>query len=179
LGYFLAEAYFSYGHVINKLKFINIISMLSLIEIIIIVTFSKALTNDISVSSDRHTALLAFIFVAAATFSPLSKKLFSYSISRFLGRISFPIYLIHMPVISSLSSYLLLYLSSLGYEHQTVANIIVAATIIFSICFAWTILFVESLSVNLSKRLAKKLDCSLKVLAQQVAQIKLGSKSND
>jgi peptidoglycan/LPS O-acetylase OafA/YrhL len=158
LGYFLAEAYFSYGHIIKKLKFINSISTLLFIVPVIISTFYRP-------ESDRYTALLAFILVLSVTFSPVLKNFFSNSISRFLGKISFPLYLIHMIVISSWSSYLFLHLPLYGYEHQVVANIIVATTLILSIFLAWIMSPMEEFSLKASKYLSKKiLDMSFSTL---------------
>ncbi len=149
-GYFLAEIYFSYGHIIKKLKFINIISILLFIVPIVISTFYRP-------EDDKYTALLAFILVSSVTFSPLLKNFFSNSLSRFLGRISFPLYLIHMIVVSSWSSYLFLNLPHYGYEHQVVSNIILATTLILSIFLAWIMCPMEDFSVKASKYLAKKI----------------------
>jgi peptidoglycan/LPS O-acetylase OafA/YrhL len=158
LGYFLAEAYFNYGYIINRLKFIKSISTLLFIIPVIISTFYRP-------ENDKYTALLAFIMVVSITFSPLLKSFFSNCLSRFLGRISFPLYLIHMIVISSWSSYLFLYLPDYGYEHQDVANIIVVTTLILSILLAWIICPIENFSVKSAKYLSKKiLDISFSTL---------------
>jgi peptidoglycan/LPS O-acetylase OafA/YrhL len=149
-GYFLAEAYFSYGYIIKKLKFINSISLLLFIIPVIISTFYRP-------ENDRYTALLAFILVLSVTFSTILKSFFSNSISRFLGKISFPLYLIHMIVISSWSSYLLFCLPLYGYEHQVVANFILATTMILSIFLAWIMSPIEEFSIKASKYLSKKI----------------------
>ncbi|MDD1608682.1 MAG: acyltransferase [Methylococcaceae bacterium] len=149
-GYFLAEVYFSYGHIIKKLKFINIISTLLFIVPIIISTFYRP-------KDDKYIVLLAFIVVLSITFSPLLKDFFSNALSKFLGRISFPLYLIHMIVISSWSSYLFLHLPLYGYEHQVIANITLATTIVLSIFLAWVFCPMEAFSVKASKYLAKKI----------------------
>lgn len=82
---------------------------------------------------DRYTALLALLLVSAIAFSPILQSLFSGLVSKFLGRISFPLYLIHMIVICSWSSYIFLYLTAYGYGHQTIANFILVTTVILSI----------------------------------------------
>jgi peptidoglycan/LPS O-acetylase OafA/YrhL len=150
LGYLLAEAYFSYGYIIKKLKFINSISTLLFIVPVIISTFYRP-------ENDKYTALLAFILVLSVTFSPLLKSFFSNSLSRFLGKISFPLYLIHMIVVSSWSSYLFLHLPLYGYEHQVVANIILATTMLLSIFLAWIMCPMEEFSIKASKYLSKKI----------------------
>jgi peptidoglycan/LPS O-acetylase OafA/YrhL len=150
LGYFLAEAYFRYGYIINRLKFVNSLSTLLFIIPVIITTFYRP-------ENDKYTALLAFIIVLSVTFSPILKNFFSNSISKFLGRISFPLYLVHMIVLSSLSSYLFLHLPDYGYEHQVVVNIVLATTIILSILLAWIICPIEDFSVKAAKYLSKKI----------------------
>ncbi len=149
-GYFLAEAYLSYSHIVKKLKFSTLISTLLFLVSIILSTFYKS-------ENDRYTALLAFTLVLSITFSPILQNFFSNSVSKFLGRISFPLYLMHMLVICSWSSYLFLHLPHYGYEHQTVANIILVTTMILSIFLAWMISPIEGFSVKASKYLAKKI----------------------
>jgi peptidoglycan/LPS O-acetylase OafA/YrhL len=149
-GYFLAEAYFSYEYIINKLKFINIISTLLFIVPIIISTFYRP-------ENDRYTALLAFIVVLSVTFSSLLKGFFSNSVSKFLGQISFPLYLVHMIVICSWSSYLFLHLPLYGYNHQNTVNIILVTTMILSILLAWIIYPMEDFSLKASKYLGKNI----------------------
>lgn len=149
LGYFLAEGYLSYGDVIKKVKFINIIATLLFIVPIIISTFYRP-------DNDRYTALLAFLVVLSVTFSSVLKSFFSNSLSKFLGKISFPIYLMHMIVISSWSSYLFLRLPLYGYNHQTMINIILATTMTLSILLAWIISPMEDFSLKASKSLGKK-----------------------
>lgn len=149
-GYLLAEVYLNYGHIVKKIKFSNIISTLLFIVPIILSTFYKS-------DNSRYNALLAFIIVLSVTFSPILQKFFSNPVSKFLGRISFPLYLIHMLVICSWSSYLFIHLPHYGYEHQTVANIILVTTMILSIFLAWIISPMEEFSVKASKYLAKKI----------------------
>lgn len=49
--------------------------------------------------------------------------LMSCRLSRFLGRVSFPLYVIHVPVLFSFSAYLFVYLSGNDYQHRFITLI--------------------------------------------------------
>jgi len=52
-------------------------------------------------------SFIAFLLVFALISVPCLQKLCSLGVSRFLGAISFPLYIVHIPIICSLTSYLL------------------------------------------------------------------------
>ena len=148
LGYFLGEIHFLYRDI--KANLLRMIATFLFIAPIVISTFFRP-------DEDIYTALLAFTLVLSVTFSPIIQKLFEHPISKFLGKISFPLYLVHIIIICSLSSYLFLNLPPFGFEHQQMANIILLTTISVSILFAWAISPIESLSLKLSKYLSSKI----------------------
>jgi len=150
LGYFLAEAYFSYGQRIKALKATHFISLFLFFIPITVSTYFK-------IHDDRITALLAFVLVFSVTFSSLLQSFFSNSVSKFLGKISFPLYLVHMLVVCSWSSYLFLTLPQYGYPHQVIANSIVFSSVVLSLFLAWLISPVENFSVKYSKQWSVKI----------------------
>lgn len=150
LGYFLAEVYFIYVHD-KKIKYLNLLSIFLFIASILLSTFYKGM------ESDQYVTLLAFMLVSSVTFSPLLQNLFTCRLSRFLGRISFPLYLMHMIVICSWSSYLIIHLPLYAFDQQMVANIVLVTTIILCILSAWIISPIEVFSPKFSKYLSKKL----------------------
>lgn len=58
--------------------------------------------------------LMSAVFVAASYMSPVLKRFFSNRLSRYLGEVSFPLYLIHFSVLISLLSYGVAYESRRG-----------------------------------------------------------------
>jgi peptidoglycan/LPS O-acetylase OafA/YrhL len=82
--------------------------------------------------------LSAFLFVAATAASPGLQRWLSGRWVGFLGRISFGLYLVHMPLLCSLGSGL--YLAAcrgLGWPHATGALIATLATLLMSLVTAW------------------------------------------
>lgn len=61
-------------------------------------------------------------------FQSLNGQLF-----KILGKLSFPLYLVHILVICSISSYLYLKMISMGYEIQLILLIVFAATVVISV----------------------------------------------
>ncbi|GHT82384.1 acyltransferase [Spirochaetia bacterium] len=52
--------------------------------------------------------LTAFLIVIGLTFINIFQTFFSYKISRFLGKISFPLYIVHTPITCSFTAYLMI-----------------------------------------------------------------------
>jgi peptidoglycan/LPS O-acetylase OafA/YrhL len=100
--------------------------------------------------NDTSDALQAIGVVMAALFWPLMKRFLSTSLSVWLGRVSFPLYLIHMPVIAAAGSmYLTLHHNALSAPVAVHATVILA----FIACILSSVLLlpVEQLSVRLSR----------------------------
>jgi hypothetical protein len=62
----------------------------------------------------RSTRCLPAASCSRLVFAPFYRQLFSSATSRFLGKISFPLYLVQIPLICSYSSFLFLRLSAHG-----------------------------------------------------------------
>lgn len=150
IGYVLAELYVAYGKRLESSVWINGLATLLFVVPIVFSTFFRT-------GHHFYLALLATLLVVSVSFSCVLKRFFSNKVSRFLGRISFPLYLIHLPLICSFSAYLFLTLPTHGFSHQATANIIIAATIPLGLLLAWLIYPIETFSVNASKYISKQL----------------------
>ncbi|CAN5159153.1 acyltransferase [soil metagenome] len=99
---------------------------------------------------DGSYALLAIGGVMAVLFWPAAKRFFSNGLSRWLGRVSFPLYLIHVPVIGALGG---LYVALL--DHKIAADLATHITVVVALasCLisARLLLPMEALSIQWSR----------------------------
>lgn len=102
-------------------------------------------------------AFLATCLVACVAYSSPLKYCFSARISVFLGKISFPLYLVHIFVICSWSSILYSWLPSTGMAVNTQLIFNILSTAALSGIAAVLLLPVERFSVKTSKRIASVL----------------------
>lgn len=102
--------------------------------------------------------LAAIPVVAGATLSPSLRHWLSQPTCRFLGRISFPLYLFHLPIVLSFGSWLMLsLLPQLGLTMA--AWVTFAATGTAALLVAWLMtLLVEQPTLRLSTRLGALID---------------------
>lgn len=115
-----------------------------------IIAAAMILELDVGRQEDTNGALMAIGIVMAVLFWPLAKRFFSNALSRWLGRISFPLYLIHVPLIGAFGTiYMVLYDGGMSAYWATQATLLLA----FSTCllFGWLLLPVENLSIRASR----------------------------
>jgi peptidoglycan/LPS O-acetylase OafA/YrhL len=105
--------------------------------------------------SSATCAVLAGLFVLVPIINLNMRQFFQSPTSRFLGRISFPLYLTHGMVICSLSSWLTVILNQSGYSVNVIAWIVIPITIIISIGIAVIFEPVESIAISWSHRISK------------------------
>jgi peptidoglycan/LPS O-acetylase OafA/YrhL len=148
MGYLFAELYVAYSQRLEKSPWVSWVATALFAVPVICSTFYRT-------GHHFYIALLASLLVLSVTFSSVLKRFFSNKVSRFLGRISFPLYLIHLPLICSFSSYLFLYLPTQGYSNQATANIIVATSVPLGLLIAWIFYPIETFSVKASKRISE------------------------
>ena len=148
VGYLLAELYVAYSRRLEDIPWVSWLATVLFAVPVVCSTFYRT-------GHHFYIALLASLLVLSVTFSKLLKHFFSNKVSRFLGKISFPLYLIHLPLICSFSSYLFLYLPTQGYGNQATANIIVATTVPLGLLIAWIFYPIETFSVKASKRISE------------------------
>lgn len=99
----------------------------------------------------RHLSYFAASIVFATVLSKKISDLFENKISRFLGSISFPLYLTHVIVICSLSSFVYIYLIKNSFSLMLASNITFVITIFSCILFAFCFRPVERLSIKLAR----------------------------
>ena len=103
--------------------------------------------------NDFRTSIFASGIVLSISLSPTLKTFFQNKYSIFLGKISFPLYLIQIPIICSWSSYLYLKLPALGFSITTSNLINFISTIILAMVSAFILLPIEKISVRHSKKI--------------------------
>lgn len=101
--------------------------------------------------------LMAMSIVLAVALSSRLKALLSSGWSLFLGKISFPLYLIQIVVICSWSSFLLIALPGLGLGKAMTAGMILVTTAMICLVISRYLLAVETMSMRFSKAIALKL----------------------
>jgi len=158
-GYFLAKVDHRWRGPISNWKYCHLVFGLSLI---LPIGLSTAYSFD---ERDHCIALLALMIVAAALFFKPFRGFLDSPISRFMGRISFPLYLVQIPIICSLSSYLLLALPRYGYSLLATSYIDAVVTVLFTLCCAYAFTPVEIFSIHASKRIAQRLLVSVPPLS--------------
>jgi peptidoglycan/LPS O-acetylase OafA/YrhL len=147
---------FVLGYVLSELNDLNRAMSRGTFDVAIATCFFGAAIAESFVSgNDTYSSVLAFIVVFSAMRSRILRCFFSNSISAFLGRISFPLYLMQIVVICSWSSYLVL--KSSGLSNATAAFTVIWTTEILCLVSGWFLLPIERLSVTASKFLARSL----------------------
>ncbi len=152
-------ACFAFGFLIYELNSRVFIKRNYLTELASIGCFSAIplISTFYRPDNDKITCLMAVVVILSVSQSDLLRAFFSNPVSRFLGKISFPLYLIQLIVICSISSYLFITLPQHGISGLTASNIIVVITLIISLLLACALLPVEKFSIEFSKRAAKNI----------------------
>ncbi|AJY06599.1 acyltransferase [Burkholderia sp. SIMBA_043] len=102
----------------------------------------------------RFLSVLEGLLVLAISLYASARRFFGVRLSRFLGSISFPLYLTHMFVILSFTSWSIVELNSRGVDKRVAAICIILTTIPLSILGAVAFLPVEAASVRVARRFA-------------------------
>jgi peptidoglycan/LPS O-acetylase OafA/YrhL len=140
IGYYLAELYESRA---RAWKAVQWLATAAFFLPIYISTYHRPQEN-------LKTMVLALLIVFGGVFSPPLNWLFSTGVSRFMGKISFPLYLIHVPVICSFSSLLYIKITPLNLGLVPRANIVLVSTVVVSLLAAAALLPMERFSVRCS-----------------------------
>ncbi len=107
-----------------------------------------------TITSPPAMSMVAACFVVAVVISRRLASVFETAISRFLGRISFPIYLIHLVFICSASSWVYLGTANLGLDAITCAVTTQLFTFAGALAAATVFEPIERLSVIVSRAFA-------------------------
>ena len=106
------------------------------------------------ISDPAAVSLIAACFVVAVVASRRLAALFETPVSAFLGRISFPIYLIHLELICSASSWLYLAIAGMGFGADFCAALTQIFTLVGSLVGAVLFAPIERFSVRASRGFA-------------------------
>jgi peptidoglycan/LPS O-acetylase OafA/YrhL len=101
-------------------------------------------------------AISAFFLIGLILIMPILKAFFSCGVSKFLGKISFPLYIVHFPIICSFTSYLIIrfeYPMANTMENLQVVVLFSILTIGMSLFVAWAFYPVEKLSIFTANKL--------------------------
>jgi len=117
---------------------------------LVVVAIAFGMVAAIGRQEDTGGTLLAIGIVMAVLFWPVLQQFFSNAPSVWLGRVSFPLYLIHVPVIGAVGAiYLLLLRQHVPAELAT--HVTVALALAVCLVSARLLLPVERLSIRLSR----------------------------
>ena len=144
-GYLIAELNTRFPA--NKSVLVEVLSIAAFAAVVMVATYSRP--EDV-----RAVCLMAVVAVLSVAYSSALRGFFSGRLSGFLGKISFSLYLIHMVVICSLSSYLFIDLPRHGFENGASSNIILISTFLACVVCAYLLLPIERLSIFYSKKIA-------------------------
>ena len=105
--------------------------------------------------SARLYVPIAIPIVLAVVLSPTLHWLLQCRLSRFLGRVSFPLYLVHMLVIVGPGAWAIVRLDAAGLALPMIAALVMPAVLAVSVLLAWLFLPVERFAVAASHAIAR------------------------
>ena len=108
-------------------------------------------------SSVRHFTIASALFVFAVHLNEPTTRFLGNGLSRFLGRISFPLYLIQFPVMVSFTSGAIVYAAGQGALTPPWIMAIAGATVLVTLGAAWVFTGVETATHWVCNRLARVL----------------------
>lgn len=149
IGYILAEVNQKYA----SGPFSGRVSARTVDALSAAVFFLTAVVSTYWRASGHHICIFAAALVASVSFSGSLRRVFAGRVSQFLGRISFPLYLIQIPIICSWSSYLYLRLPELGMDVATSNLVNLFSTILLALVSAALLLPIERFSVAYAKKI--------------------------
>lgn len=151
-GYLLAIYYKNNNVDGDNIRFTVLISKLGFVLFILMLAIS-------SLRSSQRPLLLLPVMSFTAVWSVLySRKLaafFSNKISLFLGKISFPLYLIHVPIYCSFSSWFLVWLYSLGLTQCQIYCFVYICSLSMAIVCAYCLCPMERFAINVGRYISK------------------------
>ena len=135
--------FYSFYPVIQRSKFKYVFSAISLALALICYFFISQIPFPLNV------AITAILIFGGVITNPLLQKILSIEIFKKLGRISFMLYLVHMPIICSLSHFL--------YIHIPIANMRILSLIVLLITTVTVIVFAHMATVWIEEKWSKKI----------------------
>jgi peptidoglycan/LPS O-acetylase OafA/YrhL len=144
LGYMLAECYHSSLRENSLVRYVAP----ALLPLVIGIKTARPYFD----TTDSCDALLAAASVFSIVFTPIYGRCCSSRLSAFLGQISFPLYLIQIPIICSYTSFLLLKFDAHGVPLGMAAAINIGSSMLLALLIAWLMVPLERFSIRFSTR---------------------------
>lgn len=127
---------------------LSFVASSGLIALVLVGAFVQMIDRDVATLSVLGTGIFL-----AARYSVPAQRFLSLPISQFLGRISFPLYIVQFAVIVSLSAQLIVMAQASGALNSGMALMIAAASVIASLVLATLFLPAELATLALLRRL--------------------------
>jgi len=99
--------------------------------------------------------MMALALVSAPVFSSRFAAVFEARLSAFLGRVSFPLYLVQLPVISSISSYAFITMTNAQVPGWLVSVAVLAISVTVTIALAVAFLPIETTAIRTSRMISE------------------------
>ena len=125
----------------------------SILILALLVLFDTLSWNYIP--GQRIVVLTAVLLTLVMQTNGIFEAAMCSNISRFLGHISFPIYLVHFPVIVSLMSYAIVKVHQSGPVTLAESFIVASATFLVCVVTAWAFTPIETMTNRICSRIAK------------------------
>jgi len=124
------------------------------------------ISDQMAADADRYWHMLgATILVAATLHWPFAKTVLGSRAGRFLGKISFVLYLIQVPIICSLTSWVFLTLAPVSVSIAAKVAALSTVAVIFAVSAA-TCRFIDQAPTRLSRAAGRSMDALLSVRLQ-------------
>ncbi|TLX16804.1 acyltransferase [Rhizobium sp. MHM7A] len=122
---------------------------------IVLIVGASVLVSIFRPKTELYWAAIAILLVLGCTLSVTAKALLSSKIGKVLGKLSFPLYLSHIFVICSLTSFLYLELQKMGFGTKAAFLVNLTLSSICAFALAAALVPMETLVVSLSKKIGK------------------------
>ncbi len=135
-------------------------------------TWQETIKNTIWDYTPWCNTIAAYCLILAFVFSPLLQKIVSLRLFRFLGFISFSLYLLHPIILGSFSSWLFLQLySTRGYNPCVL--IVFTATIVFLLISSWLMAkYVDQFGISFARKVYDYMKNPFVVTKEQIAFVR-------
>lgn len=130
---------------------ISFVASTGLIALLLAGTFVQMIDRDVLTLSVIGTGIFL-----ATRYSVPAQRFFTLGVSQFLGRISFPLYLVQFPVIISLSAIVIVWADANALLNTNTALLIAAGSVAASLALATLFLPIETATLSLLRRIDRR-----------------------
>ena len=132
-----------------------------IITIVLTYIIERNWLSEFEISDIKFDTIIAILFLVVIVRIKFIQKIFSFSAMKWLGRISFPLYLLHILVIGSISSKLFILFPFMRVDFGLLILLIITLILSFGISHIYTV-FVDEPLMKLYDRYYKMLVSKLK-----------------